>query len=111
MFMNYPCAKGYTTSSSNIKNTNSFQFLVILHRIWLFYHGMVSLRVSYLLVDPIFIKIKSMNLQKKYFARFRMHCTFNEYKNSCSGKPKVETGGKYKCLLCMGVARIDGRGK
>ena len=40
-----------------------------------------------------------------------MHCTFNEYKKSCSGKPKVETGGKYKCLLCMGVARIDGRGK
>ena len=56
--MNYPCAKVYTTSSSNIKNINFFQFLVILHRIWLFYHGMVSFRVSYLLVDPIFIKIK-----------------------------------------------------
>ena len=48
---------------------------------------------------------------KKYFARFRMHCTFNEYKKLCSGKPKVETGGKYKRLLCMGVARIGGRGK
>ena len=60
--MNYPCAKVYTTSSSNIKNTNIFQFLVILHRIWLFYPGMFSFRVSYLLVDPIFIKIKSMNL-------------------------------------------------
>ena len=47
----------------------------------------------------------------KYVTRFRMHCTFNEYENSCSAKPKVETGGKYKCLLCMGVARIDGRGK
>ena len=44
---------------------------------------------------------------EKYLARLRMHCTFNE----CSGKPKVETGGKYKCLLCMVVARIDGRGK
>ena len=38
-----------------------------------------------------------------------MHGTFNEYKKSCSGKPNVETGGKYKCL--MGVAWIDGRGK
>ena len=41
-----------------------------------------------------------------------MHCTFNEYENnSCSAKPKVENGGKYKCQLCMGVARIDGLGK
>ena len=56
-------------------------------------------------------KRKDNAMGKKYFARFRMHCTFNEYKKSCSGKPKVETGGKYKCLLCMGVARIDGRGK
>ena len=37
-----------------------------------------------------------------------MHCTFNEYENSCSAKPNVETGGKYKYLLCMVVARIDG---
>ena len=40
-----------------------------------------------------------------------MNCTLNEIENSCSNKPKVETGGKYKCLLCMGVAQIDGRGK
>ena len=40
-----------------------------------------------------------------------MNCTFKKYENSCSAKPKVETGGKYKCLMCMGVARIDGRRK
>ena len=65
MFMNYPCAKVYTTSSSNIKNTNIFQFLVILHRIWLFYHGMVLFSVSYLIIGRSFFhkfKIKSMNL-------------------------------------------------
>ena len=123
--MNYPCAKVYTTSSSNIKNTNIFQCLVILHRILPWYgliQSFVFIGRSYFhknkkyvfacqLTEAINNKRKDDAMEKKYLARLRMHCTFNEYKKSCSGKPKVETGGKYKCLLCMGVARIDGRAK
>ena len=132
MFMNYFCAKVYTTSSSNIKNTNIFsiprdftqnlailpwygliQSFVFIGRSYFHKNKKYEFACQLTGTEAINNKRKDDAMEKNIL--LDLECiafsTIIQYKKSCSGKPKVETGGKYKCLLCMGVARIDGRGK